>query len=234
MASTVAIASAWGHRALMHQHTATTDPTKSAEQYWEERYGDEERVWSGRPNPLLVREVTPLTSGTALDLGCGEGGDAIWLAAQGWQVTAVDISATAMRRGADHARDAGVAEWIRWERHDLSRSFPEGSFDLVSAQFLHSPVAADGERDGILRRAAAAVAPGGVLLVVGHAGWPSWQEEPPFDHHFQTTSEVLDALDLEPQRWVVELEEVVSRDFPDPDGRPGHREDNVLRVRRVA
>jgi SAM-dependent methyltransferase len=209
------------------------DTVTSAEQYWEERYRDEGRVWSGQPNPLLVREAGPLPPGTALDLGCGEGGDAIWLASQGWQVTAVDVSATALRRGADHARDAGVAAKIRWERHDLSRSFPEGSYDLVSAQFLHSPVAADGEREAILRQAAAAVAPGGILLVVGHAGWPSWQEEPPFDVHFPTTGDVLDALDLEPGRWHVELEEVVERELPDPDGRPGRREDNVLRVRRV-
>jgi hypothetical protein len=103
----------------------------------------------------------------------------------------------------------------------------------VSAQFLHSPVAVDGEREAILRRAAAAVAPRGVLLVVGHAGWPSWLEEPPFEHHFPTTAEVLEALDLEPGRWSVELEEVVERDFPDPDGRPGVREDNVLRLRRL-
>jgi SAM-dependent methyltransferase len=204
----------------------------SAEQYWEDRYRDEGRVWSGRPNPLLVREVTPMQPGTALDLGCGEGGDAIWLAERGWQVTAVDVSATALRRGADHAREAGVAAMIRWERHDLSRSFPPGSFDLVSAQFLHSPVAGDGEREEILRRAAAAVAPGGVLLVAGHAGWPSWQDDPPFEHHFPTTAEVLDTLDLEPGGWVVELEEVVRRDLPAPDGRPGVREDNVLRVRR--
>jgi SAM-dependent methyltransferase len=212
----------------MDQDTAT-----SAEQYWEERYRDEDRVWSGRPNPLLVREAESLPPGTALDLGCGEGGDAIWLAAQGWRVTAVDVSATALRRGADHARDAGVEAGIRWEQHDLSRSFPEGAFDLVSAQFLHSPVAVEGEREAILRRAAAAVAPGGILLVVGHAGWPSWQEEPPFDHHFPTTGEVLDALDLEPGRWRVELEEVVERELPDPDGRPGRREDNVLRMRCV-
>ncbi len=209
------------------------DTAKSAEQYWEERYRDEGRVWSGRPNPLLVREAGPLPPGTALDLGCGEGGDAIWLASQGWEVTAVDVSDTALRRGAEHARDAGVAAKIRWERHDLSQTFPEGSFDLVSAQFLHSPVAADGEREAILRRAAAAVAPGGILLVVGHAGWPSWQEEPPFDDHFPTTGDVLDALDLESGRWHVELEEVVERELPDPDGRPGRREDNVLRVRRV-
>jgi SAM-dependent methyltransferase len=213
--------------------TVTTDTAASAEQFWEERYGAEDRVWSGRPNALLVREAEGLPPGSALDLGCGEGGDAIWLAGRGWQVTAVDVSATAMRRGADHAREAGIAGRIRWERHDLSRSFPDGSFDLVSAQFLHSPVAAEGEREEILRRAAAAVAPGGVLLVVGHAGWPSWQDEPPFDHHFPTTAEVLQALDLEPGRWVVELEELVRRDFPDPDGGPGHREDNVLRVRRL-
>lgn len=210
------------------------DQTPSAEQFWEERYGSEERVWSGNPNPLLVREVAGLAPGTALDLGCGEGADAIWLARQGWRVTAVDVSATAMRRGAEHAADAGVADGITWEQHDLSRSFPAGSFGLVSAQFLHSPVAEDGERESILHRAAAAVAPGGLLLVVGHAGWPSWQEEPPFEYHFPTTGEVLAALDLEPDRWHVELEEVVERELPDPEGRPGRRVDNVLRVRRAA
>jgi SAM-dependent methyltransferase len=217
----------------MDGDTTTSGATMSAEEFWEERYRDEERVWSGRPNPLLVREVAQLPPGTALDLGCGEGGDAIWLAAGGWRVTAVDVSATALRRGAEHAREAGVAERIRWERHDLSLSFPQGAFDLVSAQFLHSPVAVDGEREQILRRAVAAVAPRGVLLVVGHAGWPSWQEDPPFEHHFPTTREVLDALELEPQRWAVELQEEVERDFPAPDGRRGHRTDNVLRVRRL-
>ena len=211
-----------------------TDQTPSAEQFWEERYGGEERVWSGNPNVLLVREVADLAPGSALDLGCGEGADAIWLARQGWRVTAVDVSATALRRGAAHAADAGVADGITWEQHDLSRSFPTGAFDLVSAQFLHSPVAADGERESILHRAAAAVAPGGLLLVVGHAGWPSWQEEPPFEYHFPTTGEVLAALDLEPDRWHVELEEVVERELPDPEGRPGRRVDNVLRVRRAA
>ena len=133
------------------------DQTPSAEQFWEERYSGEERVWSGNPNVLLVREVADLAPGSALDLGCGEGADAIWLARRGWRVTAVDVSATALRRGAAHAADADVADGITWEQHDLSRSFPAGAFDLVSAQFLHSPVAEDGERESILRRAAAAV-----------------------------------------------------------------------------
>jgi SAM-dependent methyltransferase len=211
---------------------AMAEAPETAEQFWEERYGNEERVWSGRPNVLLVREVGALPPGAALDLGCGEGGDAIWLARQGWRVTAVDVSATAQRRGAAHAAEAGVADRITWERHDLSQSFPAGAYDLVSAQFLHSPVAQPGEREAILRRAAGAVAPGGLLLVVGHAGWPSWQEEPPFDHHFPTPAEVLASLDLEPGGWEVELEEVVESEHSSPDGRPGTREDNVLRVRR--
>jgi SAM-dependent methyltransferase len=211
-----------------------TDPAPaSGEQFWDEFYATEGRIWSGNANPLLVQEVEELPPGTALDLGCGEGGDAIWLARNGWRVTAVDIAAAALRRGADHAREAGVADAVRWERHDLSRSFPDGEFDLVSAQFLHSPVAQKGERETILRRAASAVAPGGILLVAGHAGWPSWVTEPPHDVHFPTTGEVLAALDLEPGRWRVEREELIEREVADPEGRPGRRADNILRLRRA-
>jgi SAM-dependent methyltransferase len=181
---------------------------------------------------LLVREVASLTPGAALDLGCGEGADAVWLASQGWRVTAVDVSATALRRGAVAAAEAGVADMIEWQRHDLSRSFPEGRFDLVSAQFLHSAVAAEDERPAILRQATRAVAPGGVLLIVGHVGWPSWVSEPPFDYHFPTTSEVLDQLDLPPGEWRVEVEEQVVHEI-NHDGHSGTREDNVLKLRRA-
>src|SRR5882724_9759517 len=80
-----------------------TSPTGPEHEYWEGRYQEHDHIWSGKPNALLVREVAALPPGAALDLGCGEGGDAIWLAQQGWRVTAVDISATALRRGADHA-----------------------------------------------------------------------------------------------------------------------------------
>lgn len=210
-----------------------TFPAGPAQEYWEAFYQAEERRWKGTPNPLLVRETGSLPPGTALDLGCAEGADAIWLARRGWRVTAVDVSPTALRRAAAHAVAAEVADRVAWVCHDLSRSFPAGSFDLVSAQFLHSPVAARGERETILGRAAAAVAPGGTLLVAGHAGWPSWMDEPPFPYHFPTTSEVLDSLRLDPGRWQVEVEEVVERELAAPDGRPGRREDNVLRLRRV-
>ncbi|MFI9274444.1 class I SAM-dependent methyltransferase [Kitasatospora sp. NPDC052896] len=213
-----------------------TSPQSTAHEYWEEFYRDRESPWGRvrRPNEPLVREVSELPPGTALDLGCSEGTDAIWLADRGWRVTAVDVSATALRRAAANAAHAGVAEWIDWQRHDLSQSFPAGHFDLVSAQFLHSPVELEGERTAILRRAAEAVAPGGVLLIVGHAGWPSWQHTPHFDYHFPTTAEVLDSLDLAPGRWRVERDELFTRELTDPDGLPGTREDNVLRLRHTA
>ncbi|MEU4742931.1 class I SAM-dependent methyltransferase [Actinosynnema sp. NPDC023658] len=202
------------------------------EEYWETFYRDRGQVWTGKANELLVREVAHLAPGTALDVGCGEGGDALWLADQGWQVTAVDVSATALARGAARAVEAGLAARIDWQRHDLARSFPTGRFDLVSAQFLHSSVAPEGEREDILARAARAVARGGVLLVVGHAGWPSWlAHQPPVDYRFPTNAEVLASLDLGAE-WVVEVDESVEREMTGPEGEHGTRSDVVLKLRR--
>ncbi len=211
---------------------STPQPNAPA-QFWEERYRTSERVWSGDPNPLLVRETSTLEPGGALDLGCGEGGDALWLASRGWRVTGVDISATALERAATRAAEAGLAEQVAFEQHELGVTFPEGSFDLVSAQFLQSPVALD--QDGVLKRAAEAVAPGGTLLVVMHAGWPSWMEEHeyPFDAVFPTLQGLLAMLAL-PRTWRVETLEVVERPSPSPDGKPGTRADNVWRLTRTA
>ena len=111
-----------------------------AERFWEDHYRRRERVWSGRANPVLVDVVGSLPPGTALDLGCGEGGDAIWLARQGWRVSAVDVSATALRRAAAYAATAGVADRIDFQQHDLARTFPAGAFNLVPTQYLQSPV----------------------------------------------------------------------------------------------
>jgi 2-polyprenyl-3-methyl-5-hydroxy-6-metoxy-1,4-benzoquinol methylase len=134
---------------------------------WEERYSGEVTVWSGNPNPQLVAEVSALTPGTALDVGCGEGGDVIWLAQRGWRVTGADFSANGLRRAARHAEAAGVADRADWWQVD-ARSFAAGgrSFDLVTTHFLHPP---DGGMVQVTRRLAEAVAPGGHLLVVGHA-----------------------------------------------------------------
>ncbi|MEU9553878.1 class I SAM-dependent methyltransferase [Streptomyces fumanus] len=208
----------------------TSLPDQPAE-YWEARYRDAGRVWSGRPNELLLREAAGLAPGTALDLGCGEGGDAVWLAGRGWRVTGVDISATALERAARHAAEAGVGDRVSWERHELGVTFPEGSFDLVSAHYLQSPVALDLRR--VLRRAADAVAAGGTLLIVLHAGWPSWQTQPPFDVEFPTLDGVLDDLGLAEGEWTVQTRETVRRASAAPDGTAGHRDDHVWRLRRA-
>ncbi|MFF0495533.1 class I SAM-dependent methyltransferase [Nocardia aobensis] len=209
--------------------TSSTEPAV----FWEQRYRDSDRVWSGNPNPLLVRETADLRPGRALDLGCGEGADAVWLAGQGWEVTGVDISQTALERAAAHAEQAGLGERIAWQRHELGRTFPDGSYDLINAQFLQSPVALD--QDGVLQRAADAVAPGGTLLIVMHAGWPTWMtpEEHPFDAIFPTLDGVLHALRLG-EEWTVRTCEPVERALTSPDGRSGTRVDNVWRLSRAA
>ncbi|MEU6343997.1 class I SAM-dependent methyltransferase [Streptomyces sp. NPDC046977] len=208
-----------------------TDDIASQEDYWDDRYASTERVWSGNPNDVLVRETSDLTPGTALDLGCGEGGDVIWLARRGWRVTAVDISGVALRRAAGHAADAGVGELVTWERHDLGESFPEGSFDLVAAHFLHTVGYMPRER--ILRSAAAAVAAGGVLLVTGHGGFPAWEHNHHPEVHFPTPDEVLRDLELAEGEWEVLLCEEHDRVQNDPEGRPTTRRDNVVKVRRL-
>ncbi|MGP3964254.1 FAD-dependent oxidoreductase [Nonomuraea sp. 3N208] len=201
------------------------------EEFWDTFYAEKAQVWSGNPNAALVREADGLEPGTALDLGCGEGADAIWLARGGWRVTAADISHVALERAAEHAKAAEVADRVDWQRHDLDMSFPEGSYDLVSACYLHAPM--DLPREKILRAAAAAVAPGGVLLVVGHAYWPSWEHNPHADVHFPTPQEVLDALELTEGAWEVLRSEEFERTQNGPDGRPGARNDNVLKLRRL-
>ncbi len=141
---------------------------------WEERYAGDERIWSGDPNPQLVTEVTPLTPGTALDVGCGEGGDVIWLARQGWQVTGADFSANGLARAARHAEEAGVADRTDWWQVDARTFAADGrTFDLVTTHFLHPP---DGGMLEVARRLCEAVAPGGHLLVVGHAPSEAFSE----------------------------------------------------------
>lgn len=134
---------------------------------WEDRYSGEEKIWSGNPNAQLVAEVSGLTPGTALDVGCGEGGDVIWLAGKGWTVTGADFSANGLARAARHADQAGVAERTDWWQVDARAFAADGRFyDLVSSHFLHPP---DAGMVDVTRRLSEAVAPGGYLLVVGHA-----------------------------------------------------------------
>jgi SAM-dependent methyltransferase len=203
----------------------------SDKSFWDSRYAESHHVWSGNPNVVLVREVEGLTPGSALDLGCGEGGDAIWLAAQGWAVTAADISAVALEKAAAHAAEAGVT--VDFQQHDLAVSFPSGSYDLVSAQFLYSRE--NLPREQVLARAARAVAPGGILLIEGHQDFGPFaaQSQDHGDVHFAEPDEVVAALELPAGEWEVLLCEKHDRLQNGPDGRPAHRTDSTVKVRRL-
>jgi 2-polyprenyl-3-methyl-5-hydroxy-6-metoxy-1,4-benzoquinol methylase len=150
------------HQLTEHDAAAMFEPPS-----WDERYGGAGQIWSGSPNAQLVVVVSELSPGTALDIGCGEGADVIWLARQGWRVTGADFSANGLARAGRHAEQAGVGDRTDWWQVDARTFTAEGrSYDLVTTHFLHPP---DGGMVEVTRRLSTAVAPGGHLLVVGHA-----------------------------------------------------------------
>lgn len=207
-----------------------TEPDPDAHAVWEEHYSAKPRVWSGRVNARLAEVVPQLTGGRALDLGCGEGADAIWLAEQGWKVVAVDVSTTALARAEADAAERGLAARIEFQQHDLTQSLPDGPFDLVSAQFLHSKIEMD--RAAILRRAAALVAPGGTLLVVDHAAPPPGAAG--MHHHdFPSPDAVIAGLELDDSDWERVRVDSVERQATGLDGEPATWIDNVIQLRRV-
>ena len=131
---------------------------------WNRRYAGVDSLWSAKPNRFLVAEVEGLEPGRALDLACGEGQNAVWLANLGWDVTAVDYADVAVAKGIERAARAGVA--VDFQVGDLLDYVPEArSFDLVVILYLH--ISSDGLRF-VLERAAEALAPGGTLVLVGH------------------------------------------------------------------
>lgn len=201
--------------------------TEDPREHWDDHYSQRAQIWSGRVNVRLAEIAEPLPPGTALDLGCGEGADAVWLAGRGWRVVAADVSPVALQRAAQLAREQGVDDRIDFQNHDLAVSFPAGSYDLVSAQFLHSKIELD--RLSILRRAAEAVAPGGVLAIVDHgAGPPGFHEH----HHFPPVEEVFDSLALPDADWDRLRVESVERVGRAPDGTEATWLDNVIVLRR--
>lgn len=216
----------------MSEHDATSALAKETERFWEELYGARDRVWSGRPNPVFARIVEPIVPGHALDLGCGEGGDAIWLADHGWTVTAVDVSTTALERLRAFADENGVGDRVRTERHDLNRTFPVGTFDLVSAQFLQSPL--EFPRSRVLNAAANALLAGGLLLIVDHGSMPPWSAHKHGDVYLPTPREVFEGIGLDPALWHAELLEMLPREATGPDGQKAFITDNVLGVRRLS
>ncbi|MGX1701677.1 FAD-dependent oxidoreductase [Microbacterium sp. NPDC055357] len=218
-----AMAGAAVNGALVDEDFASA--VESPAEHWEERYATP--MWSGRPNRTLVDVASGLDPGRALDLGCGEGADVIWLAEQGWDATGLDISSTAVARARAAADEAGVT--ARFEVADLSESVAEGSYDLVTASFFHSSVELD--RTGALRRATDLIAPGGRLLIVSHGGPPPWAG-PGHDHVFLSPADELAALALDAAAWITELAEIRTREVTAPDGSASTLDDTVVLVRR--
>jgi SAM-dependent methyltransferase len=130
---------------------------------WDRRYDGVELVWRAAPNQFLVSETADLEPGRALDLACGEGRNAIWLAEHGWQATGVDFSPVGLEKARRFADERQVA--VEWIEADARRWHPTSSYDLVVVFYLQLP---GSERRDAYRAAAGAVAPGGTLLVVGH------------------------------------------------------------------
>jgi len=219
-----------------HDRELTLEEQRAAltAEFWDERYGSSDRVWSGNPNRRLVEQAADLPPGTALDVGCGEGGDAIWLAGRGWEVTAVDVSEVALSRTAKHAIDAGVDRRVDVGFYDVLGERPprrphgRPGYDLVSAHFMHVPEA---DFAGVYRRIAAAVAPGGRLLVVAHH--PFDVESGARESHgpglLFGPDRVLETLGTD--EWEVEVAEVQPREQDTPDG-PMQVKDTVVRLRR--
>jgi SAM-dependent methyltransferase len=199
--------------------------------FWDGVHASRPATTNPQPNARLTEIVTRLSPGDALDLGCGDGGDALWLATQGWHVTAVDISAVAVERLAAFAGSHGLDDRVTAVRHDLGGAFPRGEFDLVCAHYLHTPF--DLDRAAVLRSAAHALRPGGRLLVVDHgsaAPW-SWNQDP--DVRYLSPQEVAAGIDLDAARWAVERADTPRRIATGPGGRTAAVTDHVLLIRRT-
>ncbi len=216
--------------------TASSDPhawpeVASAE-YWENRYAASERMWSGRVNPVLAEIAVTLEPGTAIDLGCGEGGDVIWLAQHGWDAIGIDVSPTAIARAQEAAQHEGeLAGNAHFEVAELSE-LRDRTYDFVTASFLHSPAALP--REALLHSALTLVAPGGHLLITSHTGFPPAAKVPSgHTHRFSPPEDELAVLELDPDVWEAVTVETRPRQ-PQPGQDPTMLpEDGVLFLRRV-
>jgi SAM-dependent methyltransferase len=216
---------------LAHEDIEAAARPSAVEAEWDRRYSGE-AMWSGRPNGTLVREIEGLAPGRALDVGAGEGGDAVWLAQRGWRVTASDVSQHGLDRVAALAEEHQLS--IEGQRTDANAldAFEAGAFDLVSAQYVPIPRSPDGR--GIFNLLAA-VAAGGTLLFVSHDLEPLrgavGDHAPSIDPDAFVRPEDIAAALADSPGWTIEVHE--KRPRPGGHASSHHVDDIVLRARRT-
>lgn len=217
---------------LAHADIAAAARPSGNQLDWDHRYAGEQ-MWSGKPNGTLVAEVADLTPGRALDVGCGEGGDAIWLAERGWKVTASDISQRALERVTAEAERRDLAMTCLRADANGHSPFDGATFDLVSAQYASIPRTPDGRG---IANLLAAVAPGGTLLAVGHDLEPMrvpvnpYENSRAFDPDSYVRIDDIAAALVGSADWDVEIHE--TRPRPPGAASSHHVDDVVLRARR--
>ena len=196
---------------------------------WDERYAESDLVWGLEPNRFIRAQCEHLRIGRAVDIACGEGRNAIWLARLGWHVTALDYSTVAIERGRQLSskEDPAVASRMVWRVEDVTTTpFKEGAFDLAVISYLHLP---PDQTATAMRSAGASVAPAGHLVIVGHdrRNLREGVSGPQDESRLYQPDEVRALLEEIPG-MVVELAETVERETPD-----GVALDTLVRARRT-
>jgi len=205
-------------------------------EYWDDIWhGDRAAsMGAGQTNPHLIREVSHLKPGTALEAGCGAGAEAIWLAQSGWQVTAADVAADALAIASERAAASGVAERVEWVEADLSVWEPHAQYDLVTTHYAHPAM----PQLEFYDRLATWVAPAGTLLIVGHlhpehhgsgTGHGHGDDVPPASA--SATAGGITAR-LDPASWGIETAQAADRTVTGPGGHETVIHDVVVRARR--
>lgn len=209
-----------------HNHEQAELPEDMGAEFWDAMYSERDALWSGHANPQLVAEASGLTPGRALEIGAGEGGDAIWLADHGWTVTALDISQVALDRAKGHAGDRAIT----WEQADLLEWTPPAEgFDLVTAHYFHLR---EPDRTKALRTLASAVAVGGTFLFAGHA--PGHMNDVgPHAELLQSPQDILATIAADADKWETVAAETRTRPAVDHPSGETELTDAVVVLRRI-
>ncbi len=179
---------------------------------WDRRYKENDLVWGWTPNELLVQEVNDLKPGRSLDMACGEGRNAIWLASIGWKSTGIDFSSEGIKKGKQMAAELGVE--VEWLEADLRKwEPPESAYDLIVSLYVHMM---PDEIGRVHRNATTALAPGGTMIVIGHdlTNLTDGYGGPPFPDVLFTPERIAQDLD----QLVVEKAERAKRTIKTDDG----------------